>query len=518
VGVTLIHRCGYFEQRLDANGQQTESASRWSPEGRVERMAPIVSIEIEGRPVALRAWRFGVKGLRGEVPVYLLDSDLPDNSEWERSLTNTLYGGDDRYRLAQEMVLGLGGVRMLRALGHVSVRTFHMNEGHSGLLALSLLEERRGGTGLASSSEADFEAVRRQCVFTTHTPVPAGHDQFPAALVRTLLGADRTSALEAAGCCDGGPLNMTFVGLRFSHYINGVAMHHSAVSQGMFPQYPIRAITNGVHAATWTAPPLRELYDRHVPEWRRDNLYLRYVVGIAVEEVRAAHALAKSTLLGAVRERTGASLDEQVLTIGFARRAAAYKRADLVFSDLDRLRGIAHRVGPLQFIFAGKAHPCDEEGKRMIRRVFDAAACLREDIRVLYLEGYDMRWAQLLTSGVDLWLNTPHRPEEASGTSGMKAALNGVPSFSVCDGWWLEGHLEGITGWSIGDEEYTPSDSLSEARSLYDKLESTILPAYYGRPTEWGRVMRSAIAVNGSFFNTERMLAQYVSNAYARPD
>jgi starch phosphorylase len=517
VGVTLLHRRGYFEQRLDERGQQHERPCTWSPEDRLELLSPRASVEIEGRTVALRAWCFRVTGTEGHaVTVYLLDTDLDGNDAWDRTLTDTLYGGDERYRLAQEMVLGLGGVRMLRALGHTAVRTFHMNEGHAALLAVALLAERKGGAQLGSITEADIDAVRRQCVFTTHTPVPAGHDQFPRPLVRDLLGRDRVAALEASGCCSGERLNMTYVALRFSHYINGVAMRHGLVSQGMFPDYPIRAITNGVHAVTWTAAPFRELYDRHIPEWRRDNLYLRYAVGIGLDEVRSAHDRAKSVLLDEVRKRVRSGIDPQVFTIGFARRAAAYKRADLVFSDLHRLRGIARRVGPLQLLFAGKAHPRDEEGKKMIRRVFEAASFLRGDVAVTYLEGYDMHWAQLLTSGVDLWLNTPQRPEEASGTSGMKAALNGIPSLSVRDGWWVEGHFEGITGWSIGDEEKPPVDPAGEAGSLYQKLESGILPTYYGRPAAWANIMRSAIAVNGAFFNTQRMLSQYVANAYSR--
>jgi starch phosphorylase len=516
VGVSLLYRRGYFEQRLDARGQQGEQACAWSPEGRLEPAAARAHVEVEGRTVALRAWRFPVTGAEGHVvTVYLLDTDLPENDAWDRTLTDTLYGGDDRYRLAQEMVLGLGGVRLLRAQGHRAVRAFHMNEGHSALLAVALLAEHVGETRLASITDADVDAVRRQCVFTTHTPVPAGHDQFARPLARDLLGSQAMAALEASGCCSGGLLNMTYMALRFSRYINGVAMHHGQVSQGMFPDYPVRAITNGVHAVTWTAPPFRELFDRQIPEWRRDNLYLRYAVGIGLDAVRSAHQRAKSALLDEVRRRTGAALDPRALTIGFARRAAAYKRADLVFSDLERLRGIGRRVGPLQLLFAGKAHPRDEEGKAMIRRVFTAAASLGGDVPVHYLEGYDVRWAQLLTSGVDLWLNTPQRPEEASGTSGMKAALNGVPSLSVRDGWWLEGHFEGITGWAIGDEDDLPADPAAEAASLYRKLESAILPAYYGRPAAWARVMRSAIAVNGSFFNAQRMLSQYVANAYA---
>jgi starch phosphorylase len=515
VGVSLLHRRGYFNQHLDERGQQGEAPCAWSPEGRLEAMPARATIEVQGRTVKLRAWRHAVTGVHGDVvSVYLLDSDLPENDAWDGTLTDTLYGGDERYRLAQEMVLGLGGVRMLRALGHDNIRAFHMNEGHSALLALGLLEERLDGAPMAVVTEADIDAVRRQCVFTTHTPVPAGHDQFPRSLVRDLLGSRAVAALEASRCCSGELLNMTYLALRFSHYINGVAMHHGQLSQGMFPEYPVRAITNGVHAVTWTAPSFRELYDRHIPEWRRDNLYLRYAVGIGLDEVRSAHDRAKSALLEEVRKRPGTVLDPRVLTVGFARRAAAYKRADLVFADLERLRAIARRVGRVQFLFAGKAHPRDEEGKRMIRRVFEAAASIGGDVPVHYLEGYDARWAQLLTSGVDLWLNTPQRPEEASGTSGMKAALNGVPSLSVRDGWWLEGHFEGITGWSIGADEEPPADSAREAASLYQKLEAVILPMYYGRPTAWAEVMRSAIAVNGSFFNTQRMLSQYVANAY----
>jgi len=303
--------------------------------------------------------------------------------------------------------------------------------------------------------------------------------------------------------------------LRSSHYINGVAMHHGQVSQGMYPNYPIRAITNGVHAATWASPSFKDLYDRHIPEWRRDNLYLRYAIGLPLGEIRAAHASAKRVLLDEVKKSSGLQLDETIMTIGFARRAAAYKRADLLFSNIERLKWIAHHVGPLQVIYAGKAHPYDNEGKAMIRRVFEAAQLLKDAARVVYVENYDMRWAQILTSGADLWLNTPHRPYEASGTSGMKAAMNGVPSLSVLDGWWIEGCVEGATGWAIGHDEDLEDPSV-EIASLYDKLERIILPQFYGRASAYTEVMRSTIALNGSFFNTERMILQYESNAYAQ--
>jgi starch phosphorylase len=310
---------------------------------------------------------------------------------------------------------------------------------------------------------------------------------------------------------------MTYLALRFSRYINGVAMHHGEVSHSMFPNYPVRAITNGVHAVTWSAPSFQELFDRHIPEWRHDNLYLRYAVGIGLEEIEHAHALAKGAMIDQLARTTGAHLQESVLTIGFARRAATYKRADLLFTDLERLKKIARYCGPIQVVYSGKAHPRDEEGKAVIRRVFEAAASLSGKIPVVYVPDYDMRWGQLLTSGVDMWLNTPHRPFEASGTSGMKAALNGVPSLSVLDGWWMEGCVEGVTGWAIGREGDSEEDHGLEIATLYNQLENVIVPLFYGRPKDFARVMRSAIALNGSFFNTERMMSQYLANAYLKP-
>jgi starch phosphorylase len=358
--------------------------------------------------------------------------------------------------------------------------------------------------------------VRAQCIFTTHTPVPAGHDRFPESLVRTVLGDARAALLAASGCCTGTGdswLNMTRLALRFSHYANGVAMRHGEVSREMFPDYEIHAITNGVHALTWTSPPFRELFDKHAPDWRKDNLYLHNAVGIPLEEIRAAHARAKEVLLGEVARRTGTKLDPAVMTIGFARRATPYKRADLVFTNIARLRSISKKVGALQIVFAGKAHPRDEGGKELIRHIFQAARELDGALRVVYLENYEMDLGALLTSGVDLWLNNPMKPLEASGTSGMKAAINGVPSLSVLDGWWVEGHVEGITGWSIGDSDTADSNS-AEAEDLYTKLERTIVPLFYNSPLAWAEVMRYAISLNGSFFNTQRMVFQYVRDAY----
>jgi starch phosphorylase len=516
VAVTLVYRQGYFRQHLDKMGNQTEEPSAWRPEERLEEVAGTVSVSIEGRAVLVRAWRYWVQGVGGHrVPVYLLDTAIPQNSPWDQTITDQLYGGDTHYRLCQEAILGIGGVEMLEHLGYTGITSYHMNEGHSALLTLALLERQIGRSNLGSANEEDLQAVRRKCVFTTHTPVPAGHDQFPRDLMRQILGEERSSVLHVTHCCPEHLLNMTFVALRFSHYINGVAMHHGEVSRGMFPRYSVRAITNGVHAVTWTSPPYRDLYDHHIPEWRRDNLYLRYAIGISVDEIRSCHAEAKRALLDRVKAHTGAALDEKIMTIGFARRAATYKRADLLFANLERLRWITRHIGPLQIIYGGKAHPHDEDGKALIRRIVELASSVNDALKVVYVEDYDMSWGASITSGVDLWLNTPQRPHEASGTSGMKAALNGVPSLSVLDGWWIEGCLEGITGWAIGHGGDIAEDSASEVASLYDKLEMLILPMYYGRPAAFAEVMRSTIAVNGSFFNTQRMLSQYVANAYA---
>jgi starch phosphorylase len=517
VAVTLLHRKGYFKQHLDASGAQTESPTAWRPEEVLAPVSPTITVEIAGRTVRVRAWCYTVRGVTGhEVPVYLLDTALPENDSWDQTLTDVLYGGDNYYRLCQEVVLGIGGAEMLRALGHEGDVRYHINEGHAALLTLPLLERQLGERGAWDVTPADLEAVRHQCIFTTHTPVPAGHDRFPAETVRTVLGATYAGLLDAAKGWHDGWLNVTHLALRLSRFTNGVALRHGEVSREMFPEYKIAAITNGVHAVTWTAAPFRDLFDQHIPEWRRDNNYLRYALTIPIDEIRDAHARAKRALLDEVVRRSGVTLDPAVMTIGFARRSATYKRADLIFTNIDRLRAITRRTGPLQIVFGGKAHPRDEFGKQLIQNIFAAADKLRDAIRVVYLENYEMSLGHLMTSGADVWLNNPLRPLEASGTSGMKAALNGVPSLSILDGWWVEGCIEGTTGWAIDGDE-VPHDPSKDAPDLYHKLERVILPMYYGLPYEYAEVMRNAIALNGSFFNTQRMVSQYVSNAYFPP-
>ena len=510
VAVSLVHRRGYFQQHLDAAGQQTESDVRWSPETTLPAADQVIALTMQGREVLVRAWRFDVVGVSGHIiPVFLLDTDVEGNDSWDRQLTDHLYGGDPYYRLCQETVLGLGGIQLLHALG-ANPEVCHMNEGHAALLAIGLLEDHLDGTPLRDATEADLKAVQQQCVFTTHTPVPAGHDQFGVDHMYNVLGHDRASAIERFGCLHNGLMNMTYIALRFSRFVNGVAMQHGKVSQQMFPEYHVHSITNGVHAGTWLSQPFQELFDKEIPEWRHDNQYFRSVYGIEPETISATHCLGKQRLFETVKQRTGVVFDPDVLTLGFARRVATYKRVSLLLQDPDRLVEIAERLGGLQILFAGKAHPADIGGKGLIRDVFASAARINNSkLRILYLENYDWELGEQLTGGVDVWINTPLRPYEASGTSGMKAALNGVPSLSILDGWWIEGCAENVTGWAIEDLDH----EVHEAGSLYDKLENSIAPLYANKPA-WAQMQRHCIAMNGTFFNTHRMLGQYFSNAY----
>jgi starch phosphorylase len=511
VAFTLLHRKGYFQQHLAANGAQTEETQPWNPADFCTEEPARVTLLIEDRIVTVRAWRYDLLGRFGHiVPIYLLDTDLEVNTGWDRGLTDHLYGGDENYRMQQEIVLGMGGVRMANALG-LRVNVYHMNEGHASLLTLALLERQLCGGPLRAATETDIQHVRRQCVFTTHTPVPAGHDRFSTEQSIRILGAERTARLQQLGCFRDGMFNMTLLALRFSRYANAVAMQHGKVSRPMFPDYAIDTITNGVHAPTWISEPVQQMLDEHIPAWRRDNLYLRNSIDLPEAEILAAHARAKEELLAEVGSRTGVVLSPKVLTLGFARRAATYKRADLLLTDTARLAAIAKAAGGLQILYAGKAHPQDGPGKAIIQHVVEEAARLSDDtLRILYLENYDWGLGAKLTAGVDVWVNTPRRPYEASGTSGMKAAMNGVPSLSILDGWWIEGHIEGVTGWAIEDG----ADDQEEAESMYRKLETAVVPLYLDAPEKWARLMRTTLAFNGSYFNTNRMVKQYNRNAY----
>jgi starch phosphorylase len=513
VGVTLLTRKGYFRQDIDPEGNQIEMPDEWNPEEYLHRLPHKVKVGIEGREVAVGAWTYVLVSVTGgKVPIIFLDTDLEDNLPEDRAITHYLYGGDEAYRLKQEIVLGIGGVRMLDEIGF-EVKKYHMNEGHSSLLTIELLRRFRRDIEEVWDDRLvwDAERVRRLCVFTTHTPVEAGHDKFPYDLVERIY--TDTVPVEVIKEYGGSEhLNMTLLGLNLSHYINGVAKKHREVSKEMFPGYEIHAITNGVHSFTWTHPRFRQLYDHWLPGWANEPEIFVRAGKIPKEEIWKAHMDVKRELIDHVNRETGVGMDYDLLTIGFARRATAYKRADLIFTDIERLAKIGE--GKLQIIFAGKAHPRDIAGKELIKRIFEIKRLLGGRIKIAYLKNYNMELALKIISGVDVWLNTPLRPYEASGTSGMKAAHNGVLNFSVLDGWWIEGHEEGVTGWAIGGGPDEPSDPEKEADDLYRKLEEIVIPLYYTKRDEWIKMMRNSIRMLAYYFNTHRMMRRYVTEAY----
>ncbi len=521
VGVTMLTRKGYFNQEIDSSGWQKEKPVIWDPAKDMTLVPTKVKVQIEGRDVYIQTWMYQViSPTGGTVPVFFLDTDLPENTPQDRAITDSLYGGDNTYRIKQEIVLGMGGVRMLQALD-IHVKKYHMNEGHASFLSLELLLrfKRDIESVWDERSVWDIGRVRDLCVFTTHTPVEAGHDKFPYPLVKQVLG--EIIPIEVLKDLAGKDnLNMTLLALNLSKYINGVAKKHGEVSQHMFPGYRIHAITNGVHSYTWTCKDIAALYDKYIPGWANEpELFVRSG-NIPELEMWEAHREAKKKLLTYVGESTGVVMDANVFTLGFARRATAYKRPHLLFYDTDRLLKIAEK-GKLQIIYAGKAHPHDDNGKRLIQGIYEYRDRLKGKISIAFLPGYDMDIALKLVSGVDVWLNTPLRPLEASGTSGMKAAHNGVLNFSVLDGWWIEGHIEGFTGWSIGakpTEKTLPTTSNAEdAADLYDKLENQIIPKYYDPDkSNWSRMMMNAVSKNAYYFNSHRMMRRYVTEAYIR--
>lgn len=515
VAVTLLFRKGYIRQTISPHGEQLESPEQWEPEQLLSRCGPIIDVPLRDRTVRVQAWRRIEVGVTGHsVPILFLDTDVIENSAEDRRITDSLYGGDQHLRVLQELILGVGGARMLAALGYGQPIVYHMNEGHAAFLLLELVApdwSERGDAGVAK--------VRSQAVFTTHTPVAAGHDAFPRGLVQQLLSAEHFAKVEPI--IEHDTLNMTRLALRFSGTVNAVSRKHRDVTKAMFPDAEVVAITNGVHAVRWTGRRFADLFDRYTPGWRERSEQLRHALLIPVEDIRQAHREAREDLLRLIQEKYGMPFGGSGIVIGFARRATEYKRATLLFRDIGRLQRMAQHFGPINILFAGKAHPRDDFGKYLIREIHETATTTGDLVRVAFLPNYEVELAAALVSGVDLWLNTPRAPLEASGTSGMKAALNGIPSLSVADGWWLEGGVQGATGWVVrspfndGGMQAGDQDA-ADAEALYHQLENEVLPCFFNHPERWGEVMRNAVALNGSYFNTHRMVEQYRTLAYGK--
>src|SRR3972149_4451218 len=520
VAVTLLSKKGYFRQDIDSDGRQIEYPIDWDPSKFLIRLSRKIAVQIEGRNVYIQAWRYNVQSVTGgKVDVIYLDTDIEENTKEDREITAFLYGGDDCYRLKQEIVLGIGGVRMLNALGF-HIKKYHMNEGHAGLLTLELLLMHKRDIESVWDERWiwDVDTVKELCVFTTHTPIEAGHDRFSYDLVKKVLG--EIIPLEQMKKLGGeNHLNMTLLALNLSNYVNGVAKKHGEVSKALFPGYEINAITNGVHSFTWTCESFKQLYNKYITGWANEpELFVRAET-IPDEELWKAHLQAKNELINYIKKVSGVEIEQDVFTIGFARRFTSYKRADLIFSNLERLSKICEK-GKFQIIFAGKSHPKDTPGKDIIKRIIDLAKTIDNKVKIIFLKDYNIEMALKLVSGVDVWLNTPLRPREASGTSGMKASHNGVINFSVLDGWWIEGHIEDFTGWSIGPmpSEVTLTENLDtkDADDLYTKLEKIIIPMFYNERHTWVRMMQNAIGKNAYYFNSHRMMRRYVTEAYIR--
>ena len=511
--VTLASREGYLRQEINAGGRQVDHSDPWELEEWATPLDAMVAVRIEGRPVWVRPWLHVLTCPLGHpIPVLLLDTRLQQNDASDQGITDRLYGGDEVHRLKQEIVLGIGGEQLLHALGF-DVETYHLNEGHAALLAAALLRRHPRPADRPSESALRYDAdrVRERCVFTTHTPVEAGHDRFAYEDAMRLLGdfieIDQFKLLAGAD-----RLNMTRLALNLSGYVNGVARRHAETARQMFPGYGLRAITNGVHVPTWTHPAFARLFQGVAPDWGHDPDALAGTDQLPDEAVWAAHQEAKADLLAEIARLTGVAMRPDLPLIAFARRMTGYKRPDLLFADVERLRAI-YRAHPFQVVMAGKAHPRDEGGKDLIHEIHGHIGNISGDIPIAFLPNYHMALAKVLVAGADIWLNTPLPPYEASGTSGMKAALNGVLNLSVLDGWWVEAWIEGVTGWAIGRDG---DAGAGHAGELYNKLEKTVLPLYDGDRAGWTWMMKESISKIAARFNSQRMMRRYASEAYLR--
>ncbi|MDD5623304.1 MAG: alpha-glucan family phosphorylase [Candidatus Peribacteraceae bacterium] len=503
--MTVCWQHGYLRQTIHHDGSQSYDDMHWNPEEHLKKLPQTVTIFVEGRPVTIGVWVYELAGAKNMVPIYFLDTNLPENKPEDREITHYLYGGDQAMRIRQELVLGIGGVRMLRALGYRDIGTYHMNEGHAAFLTLELLRER----------DWKDEDVRRSCAFTTHTPVQAGHDVFPYDLASRIAGDNLPWHIRKIAGEDA--LSMTLLAMHMSRYTCGVSRIHGEVSRSLFPGEMIDAVTNGIHHLTWSSPEMQALFDRFSPGWREDpSVLLETCRNYPDEELWTAHQAGKARLIAEVNARTGQKFSVDRLTIASARRIVPYKQPELLYSNLERLKEVCQ--GAVQIIHAGNAHPSDPFSQGVIQRMVQRSAELKDFVEVVYLENYNPDLAKLLTQGADIWLNTPMRLHEASGTSGMKACLNGVLNLSTLDGWWIEGYgFDPEAGWRIGPlvQAVTPEEHrIVDAEDIYTQLQYEVIPEYYfaGR-TRWIRRMKRAIGLIG-FFNAQRCVREYLEKAW----
>ena len=518
LGITLLNEQGYVDQEIDSTGRQISLPEKWNKEEHLAKLPFTIEVPFKNCSVICTVWQYNIIGqFNNSLPVYFLDSNVSQNSEYDRTLTSCLYGGDTHYRLCQEYILGLGGLILLEKLGFNSekVRIYHLNEGHASFVGLSLYKQAKKSF---STHKSTMDYISSKLAFTTHTPVASGHDRFLLADVEKVLPTDLFKIIPEEALIKN-KLCMTQLSLYFSGVVTGVAKTHEKVTEEMFPKYDVIPVTNGVYHIEWTHSDFKKLYDEYIPEWRNNPSFLRKVMSIPDDKIWKTHSQTKKKLIKYINTISPNKFSADICTLGYARRFTSYKRPTLILTDLERLEEKISTVGSLQIIFAGEAHPRDKKASELIRKIFQEIQRHNGRVSIVFLEDYNMDMAGKLVAGVDVWLNTPLRKHEASGTSGMKAALNAVPHLSVLDGWWPEGWIEDVTGWSIGTHltEAKLDDQTSwslEVTDLYHKLAVKILPLYYQDRSGFIKIMKHAVALNGSYFNTYRMIREYVSKVY----
>lgn len=503
VGVTILYRNGYFKQVIDSEGIQQEEDETWDFRGLLEYTGITSSINLaEGKKIFFEILKYEIEGIDGHrVPIYFLNTDIEQNEQQFRYISFNLYTPFEETRLLQEIVLGIGGVQALKDLGYKTFDNYHLNESHAAFSILAVEDEIE-----------DVSMIKNRIVFTTHTPAEHGHQKYSKEWLEKFLLEDHMERLSPFFEKD--LLNLTKYCLANAKYSNAVAKKHGQVSSKMFPDFEIDYITNGIHTNSWISDSASELFDKMIPGWRQSPEIFRNVEAIPNEEIEVMHMINKKKLVEFVKKTTGKSMFEDIFTIGFGRRVDGYKRSDFILRDLERLKNIASQYRGIQLIFSGKAYFDYKDGEDIITRINSLAEDAFDHIDIVYIPDYGIEVSKKMVAGVDLWLNNPMKPLEASGTSGMKAALNGVPNFSTVDGWWVEGLIEGVTGWAIGVEDPNKLTEEEELNDLYHKLEKTILPLYYNNRSDWVDVQKSAISLNASFFNTSRMLKEYLLRGY----
>lgn len=498
IAVSLLYKDGYFKQVINKQGKQEAGADK-SDFSKLKLLTHKIFLNISQDRVLVRAWEYKLKSNNGiKIPVYLLDTDWPENGKKYRQICKNLYDADLIKKLEQAIILGRGGIRLLEKIGRGGISKIHLNEGHGALACIELfLNSKKQSVG------EKIEDVRKKIVFTTHTPVIAGHDiYFREFLLK--YQPDFPSSIKESIKED--EINFTNLAMFFSSYINSVSLKHGGVSRKMFPGYKIDSITNGVNSSFWTSPSFKKVFDKYLNNWAEDNTLLSGAKDIPLEEIKDAHQEEKRKLIKLVQKNSGKIFKDDIFTITFARRFAPYKRPGLILEDIESLKKINKKVGKIQIIYAGKAHPDDVIGQTLISKVNRRIKSLRKEINIAFIPNYDIEKAKILVAGSDLWLNNPVTPNEASGTSGMKAAHNGVPQLSTLDGWWPEAEHKNKTGWDITERSFK--------NDLHHILAEKIIPLYYKNEKEYCNICRNAITYNASKFNTQRVLKEYIRKAY----